>query len=339
MQGIKEYTLDGLKEVFKGLGEKSYRAEQVYKWIYKERIESFDEMTDLSLEFREKLKEIFYIEKLELLKKQESKDGTKKYLFKLPTSDAIESVLMKYKYGYTLCISTQKGCRMGCRFCASTKVKFNGNLTAGEIISQILEVEKIENIRISNVVFMGIGEPLDNFENLIIAIENINNHKGLEIGARKISISTCGIVDKIYELADLNLQCTLSISLHATIDERRSKLMPINNKYNIESLLKAVKYYINITGRRVSFEYALIKDENDMQEDATRLVELIKDIKSHVNLIPINEIDEENFKSSTNEKVFKYRDFLNEHGIVATIRRELGQDIDAACGQLRKRST
>lgn len=237
----------------------------------------------------------------------------KSIYFGLPTGDAIETVLMKYHHGYTICISTQKGCRMGCKFCASTKAKFGGNLTAGEIISQILEVEKIENIRISNVVFMGIGEPLDNFNNLIIAIDNINNHKGLEIGARKISISTCGVVDKIYELADLKLQCTLSISLHATTDERRSKLMPINNKYNIESLLEAVKYYIEVTGRRVSFEYALIKDENDMKEDAVRLVELISNIKSHVNLIPINKIDEEKFKSSTDEKIIKYRDYLNEH--------------------------
>lgn len=198
-------------------------------------------------------------------------------------------------------------------FVHQLNINFGGNLTAGEIISQILEVERIENIRISNVVFMGIGEPLDNFDNLKIAIENINNPKGLEIGARKIAISTCGIVDKIYELADLELQCTLSISLHATTDEKRSKLMPINNKYNIESLIKAVKYYIEKTGRRVSFEYALIKDENDNIEDAKRLVDLIKNIKSHVNLIPINEIEEGKFKTSTNEKVFKYRDYLNEN--------------------------
>ena len=210
MQGIKEYTLDGLKEVFNSIGEKPYRAEQVYFWIYKERAESFDEMTNLSLELREKLKKVFYIEKLELLEKQESRDGTKKYLFKLPTSDAIESVLMKYNHGYSLCVSTQKGCKMGCKFCASTKAKFSGNLTAGEIIEQILEVEKLEKIKISNIVFMGIGEPLDNFDNLVIAIKNINNHKGLEIGARHISISTCGVADKIYKLADLKLQSTLS---------------------------------------------------------------------------------------------------------------------------------
>lgn len=339
MQGIKSFTLEGLKKFFENINEKPYRAEQVYFWIYKERVSSFDDMTNLSLELREKLKKLLYIENFELLKKQESKDGTKKYLFKLPTSDAIETVLMEYNHGYTICISTQKGCKMGCQFCASTKAKFSGDLTAGEIIEQILEVERLENIRISNVVFMGIGEPLDNFENLVIAIENINNHKGLEIGARHISISTCGIADKIYDLADLKLQSTLSISLHATTDEKRSEVMPINRKYNIAELLKAVKYYVEKTGRRVSFEYALIKDENDNLEDAKRLVDLIKNIKSHVNLIPINEIDEINFKKSTDEKVIEYRDYLNEHGIVATIRRELGKDIDAACGQLRKRST
>ncbi len=313
MQGIKEYTLDGLKEVFNSIGEKPYRAEQVYFWIYKERVDSFDEMTNLSLELREKLKKVFYIEKLELLEKQESIDGTKKYLFKLPTSDAIESVLMKYNHGYSLCISTQKGCKMGCKFCASTKAKFSGNLTAGEIIEQILEVEKLEKIKISNIVFMGIGEPLDNFDNLVIAIENINNHKGLEIGARHISISTCGVADKIYKLADLKLQSTLSISLHATTDEARSQIMPINNKFNIDALLEAVKYYVKTTGRRVSFEYALIKDKNDNLEDAKRLVNLIKGIHSHVNLIPINEIEEANFKKSTDDKVIKYRDYLNEH--------------------------
>ena len=339
MQGIKEFTLDGLKELFKSFDEKPYRAEQVYFWLYKEKVESFDEMTNLSLELREKLKTNFYIEKLKLLKKQESKDGTKKYLFELPTSDAIETVLMKYNHGYTICISTQKGCKMGCTFCASTKAKFSGNLTAGEIIEQIIEVERLENIKISNVVFMGIGEPLDNFENLIIAIENINYHKGLEIGARHISISTCGVVDKIYKLADLKLQSTLSISLHATTDENRSAIMPINRRFNLEELIKSVKYYTEKTGRRVSFEYALIKNQNDNLDDAKRLVELIKDVKSHVNLIPINEIDEADFKKSTDEKVLEYRDYLNEHGIVATIRRELGSDIDAACGQLRKRST
>ncbi len=313
MNGIKEYTLDELKDMFIKFGEKPYRAEQVYSWIYKDRVESFNEMTNLSKELREKLQSLFYIEKLELIEKQKSKDGTIKYLFKLPTSDAIETVLMKYHHGYTICISTQKGCKMGCKFCASTKANFGGNLTAGEIIQQIIEVERIEKIRISNVVFMGIGEPLDNFDNLVKAIENINNHKGLEIGARHISISTCGLADEIRKLADLKLQSTLSISLHATTDERRSEIMPINNKYNLQKLLEAVKYYVETTGRRVSFEYALIRGDNDNLEDAKRLVELIKDIKSHVNLIPINTIEETVFKKSTDEKVMKYRDYLNEH--------------------------
>lgn len=338
MQGIKEFTLDGLKEFFLSIDEKPYRAEQVYKWLYKDRVESFDDMTNLSIELRDKLKDYFYIEKLEILEKQLSEDGTIKYLFKLPTSDAIETVLMKYNHGYTICLSTQKGCKMGCKFCASTKAVFSGNLTAGEIIEQILMVEKTEDIRISNVVFMGIGEPLDNFENLVIAIENINNHKGLEIGARHISISTCGVADKIRDLADLKLQSTLSISLHATNDIDRSAIMPINNRFNLKELIDAVKYYTETTNRRVSFEYALIKDKNDNLEDAKELVNLIKGIHSHVNLIPINEVEETDYKKATNEKILKYRDYLNEHGIVATIRRELGSDIDAACGQLRKRS-
>ena len=338
MQGIKEFTLDGLKEFFLSIDEKPYRAEQVYKWLYKDRVESFDDMTNLSIELRDKLKDYFYIEKLEILEKQISEDGTIKYLFKLPTSDAIETVLMKYNHGYTICLSTQKGCKMGCKFCASTKAAFSGNLTAGEIIEQILMVEKTEDIRISNVVFMGIGEPLDNFENLVIAIENINNHKGLEIGARHISISTCGVADKIRDLADLKLQSTLSISLHATNDIDRSAIMPINNRFNLKELIDAVKYYTETTNRRVSFEYALIKDKNDNLEDAKELVNLIKGIHSHVNLIPINEVEETDYKKTTNEKILKYRDYLNEHGIVATIRRELGSDIDAACGQLRKRS-
>lgn len=338
MQGIKEFTLDGLKEFFLSINEKPYRAEQVYKWLYKDRVESFGDMTNLSIELRDKLKDYFYIEKLEILEKQISEDGTIKYLFKLPTSDAIETVLMKYNHGYTICLSTQKGCKMGCKFCASTKAAFSGNLTAGEIIEQILMVEKTEDIRISNVVFMGIGEPLDNFDNLVIAIENINNHKGLEIGARHISISTCGVADKIRELADLKLQSTLSISLHATNDIDRSAIMPINNRFNLKELIDAVKYYTETTNRRVSFEYALIKDKNDNLEDAKELVNLIKGIHSHVNLIPINEVEETDYKKTTNEKILKYRDYLNEHGIVATIRRELGSDIDAACGQLRKRS-
>ena len=295
-------------------------------------------MTNISLELREKLKQEFSLCIYNIIKKQESSDGTKKYLFDVLDGNAIETVLMEYKYGKSLCISSQIGCKMGCKFCASTGIKFERSLTSGEIVEQVLAVQKDENIKISNIVFMGIGEPLDNYENVVNAIKILNNPKGLNIGARHISISTSGLVPKIYDLANENLQCTLSISLHATTDEKRSKLMPINNKYNIEELLNACKYYIEKTNRRISFEYALAKDNNDNIEDAKRLVKLLKGVLCHVNLIPINKIENGEFTKSSNENIMKFRDYLNEKGIVATIRRELGSDIDAACGQLRRKN-
>lgn len=337
-KGIKNYTLDDLKKEMLDISEKEYRAKQIYEWLYKKNVVTFDEMTNLSKELITKLNEKYYIEDLKILEKLESKDGTKKYLLGLPTGGAIECVLMKYKYGYTLCISTQKGCRMGCKFCASTKAKFEGNLQTGEIVDQILKIQREEDLRISNIVFMGIGEPLDNFDNLINAIKIINDPFGVEIGARHISISTSGLADRIRDLADLKTQCTLSISLHYTTDELRSEIMPINRRYNIEELLDACRYYIKVTGRRVSFEYAMVNGLNDSLEDAKRLVSLIKDIKCHVNLIRINEIDETNYKKSTNDNILKFRDYLNDNNIVATIRRTLGEDIEAACGQLRKQN-
>lgn len=337
-KGIKNYTLDDLKKEMITISEKEYRAKQIYEWLYKKNVVTFDEMTNLSKDLILKLNEKYYIEDLKILEKLESKDGTKKYLLGLPTGGAIECVLMKYKYGYTLCISTQKGCRMGCKFCASTKAKFEGNLQTGEIVDQILKIQREEDLRISNIVFMGIGEPLDNFDNLINAINIINDPFGIEIGARHISISTSGLADRIRDLADLKTQCTLSISLHYTTDELRSEIMPINRRYNIEELLDACRYYIKVTGRRVSFEYAMVNGLNDSLEDAKRLVSLIKDIKCHVNLIRINEIDETNYKKSTNDNILKFRDYLNDNNIVATIRRTLGEDIEAACGQLRKQN-
>lgn len=337
-KGIKNYTLDDLKKEMLDISEKEYRAKQIYEWLYKKNVVTFDEMTNLSKDLILKLNEKYYIEDLKILEKLESKDGTKKYLLGLPTGGAIECVLMKYKYGYTLCISTQKGCRMGCKFCASTKAKFEGNLQTGEIVDQILKIQREEDLRISNIVFMGIGEPLDNFDNLINAIKIINDPFGVEIGARHISISTSGLADRIRDLADLKTQCTLSISLHYTTDELRSEIMPINRRYNIEELLDACRYYIKVTGRRVSFEYAMVNGLNDSLEDAKRLVSLIKDIKCHVNLIRINEIDETNYKKSTNDNILKFRDYLNDNNIVATIRRTLGEDIEAACGQLRKQN-
>lgn len=338
MKNIKDYDLVDLQDEFANLGEKKFRAEQVFKWLYIEKVKSFDDMTNLSLELREKLKENYTICNYKILKKQESSDGTKKYLFDVLDGNAIETVLMEYHHGKTICVSSQIGCKMGCKFCASTGIKFIRSLTPGEIVEQILAVEQDINDTISNVVFMGIGEPLDNYDNVIKAIRIINNQKGLSIGARHISVSTSGIVPKIYDLANENIQCTLSISLHATDDEKRSSMMPINNKYNIEELIKACKDYIKMTNRRISFEYALAKDKNDNLEDAKKLVKLLRGMICHVNLIPINKIEDGKFVKSSNENIIKFRDYLNDNGIVATIRRELGSDIDAACGQLRRKN-
>ena len=338
MKNIKDYDLDELKEEFLKLGEKAYRAEQVFKWIYVEEVTSFDDMTNISKELREKLKEVFSFHNFKILKKQQSVDGTQKYLFDILDDNAIESVLMEYHHGKTICVSSQVGCKMGCKFCASTGIKFARNLTAGEIVEQILAVQRDEQIRISNIVFMGIGEPLDNFDNVMKAIKILNNPKGLNIGARHISISTSGLVPKIYELADRDLQCTLSISLHATNDKKRSEMMPVNNAYNIEELMKACRYYISKTNKRISFEYALAKNNNDNLKDAEELAKLLKGMLCHVNLIPINKIENGEFTKSTNENIIKFRDYLNSKGIVATIRRELGSDIDAACGQLRRKN-
>lgn len=338
MKIIKDFNLDELKEQMKELGEKPFRAEQIFKWLYEDKVLNFDDMTNISLELREKLKENYSMCNYKILKKQESSDGTIKYLFDVLDGNAIETVLMSYHHGNTICVSSQIGCKMGCKFCASTGIKFIRNLTSGEIVEQLLAVEQDTKLKISNVVFMGIGEPLDNYDNVIKAVKIINNPKGINIGARHISISTSGLVPNIYKLANENIQCTLSISLHSTTDEKRSQMMPINNKYNINELIKACKDYIKITNRRVSFEYALAKDNNDNLDDAKRLVNLLRGMNCHVNLIPINKIENGNYTKSSNENIIKFRDYLNDHGIVATIRRELGSDIEAACGQLRRKS-
>ena len=339
---IKNYNLDILKEELKRIGEKPFRAEQIFKWIYQEKVDSFDKMTNLSLELRKKLDENFTLGIFKIEKKLESIDGTKKYLFDVQDEkgNLIESVLMKYHHGYTICVSSQIGCKMGCKFCASTGIPFERNLLAGEIVEQILAIERDTGITISNIVFMGIGEPLDNFDNVMNAIQIINNPKGLNIGARHISISTSGVVPKIYELADREekIQCTLSISLHSSNNKKRSEMMPVNNAYPIEELIKACRYFIKKTNKRISFEYALAKDNNDNLEDAKELVKLLDGMLAHVNLIPINPIEKGKYTKSTNENIIKFRDYLNEHGIVATIRRELGSDIDAACGQLRRKN-
>ena len=338
MKNIKDYNIEDLKQELVKLGEKPYRAEQIFKWIYIDNVTSFDDMTNLSLDLREKLQKNFSLCVFKILRKQVSKDGTIKYLFDVLDGNSIETVLMKYHHGYSLCVSTQIGCKMGCKFCASTGIGFERNLSSGEIVEELLAVERDEKIKISNVVFMGIGEPLDNYENVINSIKIINNQKGINIGARHISVSTSGLVPMIYKLADENIQCTLSISLHATNNKKRSEMMPINNKYSIEELIQACKDYIDKTNRRISFEYALAKDNNDNLEDAKELVKLLKGMLCHVNLIPINKIDNGKYVKSSNENILRFRDYLNEHGITATVRRELGSDIEAACGQLRRKN-
>lgn len=338
MKNIKDYDLEDLKQELISIGEKGFRAEQIFKWLYQEKVKNFDEMTNLSLELREKLKNNYTICNYNILKKLESSDGTKKYLFDILDENIIESVLMEYHYGKSVCVSSQVGCKMGCKFCASTGIPFVRNLTAGEIVEQILAIEQDTGDKISNIVFMGIGEPLDNYDNVIKAIRILNNPKGLGIGARHISVSTSGLVPRIYDLAKENIQCTLSVSLHASNNEKRSSMMPVNNRYSVEELIKACKDYIAMTNKRISFEYALAKDNNDNMQDAKELANLLKGMLCHVNLIPINKIENGKFTKSSNENIIKFRDYLNDHGIVATIRRELGSDIEAACGQLRRKN-
>ena len=339
-KNIKNYDLDNLKEELKKLGEKPFRAEQIFKWLYQDKVTSFEEMTNLSLDLRKKLDENYSMGLFKIVKKLESVDGTKKYLFDVQddAGNLIESVLMQYHHGYTICVSSQIGCKMGCKFCASTGIPFSRNLEAGEIVEQLLAIERDAGVRISNIVFMGIGEPLDNYDNVMDSIKVLNHPKGLAIGARHISISTSGIVPKIYELADKQMQCTLSISLHSSNNKTRSEMMPVNNAYPIEELIKACKYYIEKTNKRISFEYALAKDNNDNLEDAEKLVKLLRGMIAHVNLIPINKIEDGKYTKSTNENIIRFRDYLNDHCIVDTIRRELGSDISAACGQLRKQN-
>lgn len=336
MKNIRDFTLQELEEELILIGEKKFRAKQIFAWLFRS-VKSFDEMTDLSKELITKLKENYVLNLIELADFKKSKDGTIKYLFKLNDGSKIESVLMEYKYGYAACVSNQVGCKMGCNFCASARIGFIRNLTPGEIISQILKIEEYSGEKISNVVFMGIGEPFDNYDNIMNSIRIMNDPKGLNIGARHISVSTCGIVEKIKQFADENLQCNLCISLHSSRDEVRSDMMPINNKYCIKEVIDACKIYIQKTNRRVTFEYAMVDGINDSLDDAVHLAKLLHGILCHVNLIPINKIKDGKYEKTSIEKMMAFRDLLNEKGIVATIRRELGSDISAACGQLVRR--
>lgn len=337
MINILDFTLNDLMFWMKENNESKFRAKQVFDWIYKKGTFKFDNMINLPTATRDKLEKYFYIGVPEIEQEYISRvDGTKKFLFRYNDGNIIESVIMKYKHGNSICVSTQIGCRMGCKFCASTIGGIIRNLTSGEIIGQVLKAQANIGERISNVVLMGSGEPLDNFENVIKFIELINSDESLNIGQRHITLSTCGIVPKIKELADLDLQITLAISLHASNDEIRKKMMPIANKYSINQLLNACMYYCNKTNKRITFEYALVKDVNDMKENAEELCKILKEILCHVNLIPINEIKENNLKKSRSESINSFKNILTRCGIETTIRREMGADINAACGQLRR---
>lgn len=336
MVNLNNYTIEELEELLISLDEKKFHAKQIFKWIHKEKITDISMMSDISKSLREKLIERSYISRLEILQAEKSKkDGTIKFLIKLDDECAIESVFMKYNHGNTLCVSTEVGCKMGCKFCASTKDTFQRKMLACEIEGQVIAAEEYTKERISNVVYMGIGEPLDNYDEVVKSIRIINSPYGINIGARHISLSTCGLVDKIYKLADENIACTLSISLHSTTDEQRKQIMPIANKYSIKELLDSCKYYISKTGRRISFEYALLGDVNDNKETALELAKLLRGMIAHVNLIPVNEIKNGKFSKPKEKNIEIFMNTLNSSGIVATVRRELGTDISAACGQLR----
>lgn len=337
MTDINSLTYEQLNNVISKLGQPKFRAKQIFTWLHKNGVTSFDEMTNVSKSLREKLSENYYISTCEIEDKYVSKiDDTVKYLFKLNDGEYIESVIMKYKYGYTICVSSQVGCKMGCTFCASTLAGFKRNLTSGEIEAQLHSAQRDLNIKISHIVLMGIGEPLDNFDNVINFLYNVNDENGLNISMRNITISTCGVVTRIYDLMKLNLQLTLTISLHAPNDEIRSNTMPINNKYKIDELLKACREYGLKTGRRVSFEYTLIKDVNDSSENALELASRLKGMNAHVNLIPVNDVKERGNVKSSKKAILNFQNILKKSGINATIRRTLGSDINASCGQLRR---
>ncbi len=335
---IKSMLKNEIALEFANLGLPSFRAGQVFKWLHS-GVTSFDEMTNLSKDLRAVLDERYYITSPKILRKQESQiDGTIKYLWELYDGNSVESVLMKYEHGYTICISTQVGCRMGCKFCASTLGGLVRCLEPSEMLDQVMFAQKDAGCRISNIVLMGIGEPLDNFDNVMRFLELVNNKEGLNIGMRHISLSTCGLVEKVDKLADYNLQLTLSVSLHAPDNETRSKIMPVNNRYNVDMLLAACRKYFDKTGRRISFEYSMIHGVNDTVYHANLLAEKLAGTGSHVNLILLNNVEESPLKPSTREDLKRFMQILKERGINATVRRRLGSDIDASCGQLRRKA-
>ncbi|HJC71640.1 MAG TPA: 23S rRNA (adenine(2503)-C(2))-methyltransferase RlmN [Candidatus Ruthenibacterium merdavium] len=333
---ISSMTLEQLETFVKEHGQPKFRAGQLFQWLHARRVDSFSEMTDQPKSFLSVLEEECTIERLSVQQCQISKDGTRKYLFSLPDGNCIETVWMQYSYGNTVCVSTQVGCRMGCRFCASTQGGKVRDLTAGEIAGEIYAVMKDTGERVSHIVLMGIGEPLDNFDHVLDFLSIISSPKGVQIGMRNISLSTCGLVPKIKELAQKKLQLTLSVSLHAPINEMRSKMMPVNDAYPVEELIAACREYQAITGRRISFEYSMVRGVNDSPATAKKLADLIRGMGAHVNLIPINPVDGSPFTATDAAAVKRFQETLTKLGVNATVRRRLGTDISAACGQLRR---
>ena len=331
---IYDYTIKQLEEYFLSKGEKKFKATQVFEWLYQKRVKSFDEMTNIKKEVISYLKEDFKINSLEILTKQEDVDVIK-YLFKLEDDNKIEAVLMKHDYGNSLCVSSQVGCNMGCRFCESGRLKKVRNLKTSEMVLQLLKIEEDLNIRISHLVLMGIGEPFDNYENVINFIDIINTPKGIALGSRHITVSTCGIIPKIKEFIKDGKQVNLAISLHASNDKLRNELMPISKVYKLDDLMKVIKEYIKVTNRRVTFEYILLKGINDRYENAIELSKLLKGMNCYVNLIPYNETSHIEFKKSDQDTILKFYDTLKKNNIGVTIRREFGKKVSAACGQLR----
>lgn len=336
MKYLDNMTLSQLEDFFESMGEKKFRAKQIFEWIHNKNISNFDECTNIAASLKDKLKEEAKLTEAEIVERLDSKlDGTKKYLLKLEDDNIIETVFMKYNYGNSLCISSQIGCRMGCSFCASTKKGVVRNLTVGELLQQIYVVQKDTGEKINHIVIMGSGEPMENYDNMIEFFNLINHEKGQNLSLRRITVSTCGIVPKIIELADLNLQITLAISLHASNQSKREELMPIARKYDLDELMKACDYYIRETNKRITFEYILINEVNDSELDALELVRLLKRRLCNVNLIPYNSVEENDIKTSKRQRVIRFQKILDKNGITSTIRRELGSDINAACGQLR----
>ncbi len=335
---IRSYTYEELQQEMAQLGEKAFRSKQIYSWLHEKLVDSFEEMTNLSKVLREKLEQEYEIRKVSMIERQISKmDGTNKFLFELYDGNVVESVLMRYKHGNSVCISSQVGCRMGCRFCASTLDGLARKLTPSEMLGQIYQIQKISGERVSNIVIMGTGEPLDNYENFVTFIRMVSDEHGLHISQRNITVSTCGIIPNMKRLAEEKFQITLALSLHGSNQEKRKKLMPVANKYELSDVLAACDTYFEKTGRRITFEYSLVHGVNDGEEDAKELIAILKPRNCHLNLIPVNPIKERDFEKPTREHAEKFKNKLEKNGINVTIRREMGSDIDGACGQLRRR--